>query len=110
MKIIKSEVEGVTIIGVDGEIDLNSSPELHDFFNKLVADGAQKVIIDFEKISYIDSSGLATIISAMQELKKNEGKLSLASVSEKIRNILEVTKLDKIFSIYATQEDAIASF
>ena len=109
MEIIQSEVSGCTVVGVTGEIDLNSSPQLRKVFDEIVGKEKTKVIVDFANVSYIDSSGLATLIEMMQRLKRNQGTMHLAQMSDKIRGLFEITKLDKLFSIHNTQEDALAA-
>ena len=111
MQITKSEVNGVTIIAIEGEINLDSSQELHEFFNKLIAQNIKKVVVDLKKTSYIDSSGLATLLHMFHGLKENQGEIFLANiVSDKIKGIFEITKLDKLFKAYPSIEEALAAF
>jgi len=111
MKITKSEVNGVVIIAIDGEITLNSSPELHELFNKLNDQKIKKVVVDLQKTSYIDSSGIATLLLMFQGLRDKQGQLFLANIiSDKIKGILEITKLDKVFKVYPSIEEALAAF
>ena len=109
MNITQSEINGSTILFLSGEVDVNSSPALREALAKLMNKGIVKIVINFEKVSYIDSSGLATFIEIMQRLKKKDGQLSLVQMSDKIRNLFEITKLNKLFTIYETQEQALAS-
>ena len=104
-----SKVDGFTVVAIAGEIDLNSSPQMRKAFGELIDKGTTKVIVDLKQVSYIDSSGLATLIEVMQKIKKNRGAMSLVNMSDKIRNLFEITKLDKLFSIYRTQEEALAA-
>ncbi len=110
MHIKTGEEQGVTIVSVEGEINLESSPQLRKAFEDLLKKGTQKIILDFQRISYIDSSGLATCVELFQRLQEKSGKLSLVNVSPKIRNVFEVTRLDKLFHICNSQEEALATF
>jgi anti-sigma B factor antagonist len=110
MKIVNKIQADCSICDVDGEINLNTSLELRKVFDELVRSQIKKVIIDFSKVPYIDSSGLATLIELLQRLKKNNGKLRICSVTEKVKNIFEITKLHKLFEIYDDQESALESF
>ncbi len=109
MHITKSQIEQTTILVIDGEVNFNSSPELKKVFDELLKKGAQKFIIDFTKISYIDSSGLATMLEVLQRLKPSKGSLSLINISVKIKNVFHVTKLDSFFPMYNSLDEALAS-
>ena len=67
------------------------------------------MLIDFSDVGYIDSSGLATLIEMLQRLKKSGGKLCFSSMSEKVKNVFEITKLDKLFSIFDSRQEALSS-
>ena len=108
MQISQSKADNVHILNIEGDIDLNSSPQLRKTFNELLEKGSTKVVVNFEKVAYIDSSGLATLIEMMQRLKKSQGVICLVQMNDKIRNIFEITKLDKLFTIYRTQQEALA--
>ncbi len=109
MQIRKFEKKGVTVLTVDGQIDVHTSPKLRLKFDKLYAQGVRKMVIDFEKVTYVDSSGLAALIYMIQKLRQNKGAMALANLLDKINYLFEITKIDMLMSIYQTQEEAIAS-
>ncbi len=110
MKIITDKQGDVFICKLEGEIDFNNSPELRKSFIKLIENQAQKVVLDLEKVSYIDSSGLATLVEVLQKLKSSNGQLKLVNLQEKVRGVFEITKLEKLFEIYSQIQQAIESF
>lgn len=110
MKINTGKQSEVTICAIEGEINLNTSPELRKAFDAFVRANAKKVIINFANVSYIDSSGLATLIELFQRLKKVGGNLRICNMAEKIKSVFEVTKLHKLFDIYDSQELALENF
>ncbi|MDO8580327.1 MAG: STAS domain-containing protein [Candidatus Omnitrophota bacterium] len=110
MQIKLGETKGVTIVTIEGEINLESSPQLRKAFDDLLKKGTQKIMLDFQKISYIDSSGLATCVELFQRLQDKSGKLCLVQLPVKVRNVFEVTRLDKLFPIYNSQEEAFVNF
>ena len=77
---------------------------------KLIAEGHIKVILDFKGVTYIDSSGLATLIEMFQRFKKTNGSMVFVNMGDKINNLFEITKIDMFFSVYNSQEDALNSF
>ena len=105
---IKQERLGDALVCVlEGEVNISTSPELRKAFEVIIKSNEKKVLIDFSKVAYIDSSGLATLIEMLQRLKKSGGKLSFSNMSEKVKNVFEITKLDKLFSIFETREEAL---
>lgn len=110
MQIKEKEAGGVVVCAVEGEINIDTSPDVRKTFDKLIGAQKKKIIMNFEKLNYIDSSGLATLIEMLQRLKKTDGKLRLCCISDKIKSIFEITKLEKLFEIFATEQEALKDF
>ena len=72
-------IEGVSILDLEGEIDLYKSPEVRSELGKLISKKNKSVAINFQKVTYVDSSGLATMIDAFQKMRAYGGKLVLIS-------------------------------
>ena len=104
MEVKSFEKEGVLVFQVNGEINISTSPELRKIFEK---EPKKKIVIDFEKVTYIDSSGLATLVEVLKRTKTQGGTLGLAGMSDKVKSLFEITKLDKLFSIFQSQADAV---
>lgn len=101
---------GLTICHIDGEIDINSSPGIKKTFDKLIANKTPKIIVNFSKVTYVDSSGLATLVEILKNMRTYGGRLRLANLASKIKSLFEITKLEKLFEIMATEEEAISTF
>lgn len=110
MKIRQEKRNDIIICFLEGEININNSPELRKAFDELIKANQKKVLLDFSNATYIDSSGLATLIEMFQRLKKIGGHLRLGSMNQKIKNVFEITKLHKLFEIFDTQEAALKAF
>ena len=104
MNVKAIQQQEVTIFQVNGEINISTSPELRRLFEK---QPAKKVVIDLEKVTYIDSSGLATLVEMLKKTKSQGGSLGLSSMSDKVKSLFEITKLDKLFAIFQNQEEAV---
>lgn len=100
----------LTVCHIDGEIDINSSPGIKKSFDKLIAKKEPKVVVNFSKVSYVDSSGLATLVEVLKNMRTYGGRLRLTNLSPKIKSLFEITKLDKLFEILAEEEEAILTF
>ena len=109
MKIKKTEKDGITVLAIKGEVTINTSPELRRTFEELYDSGARKIVVDFEKVPYIDSSGLSVLIEMLQRFRQNGGAIALANMIDKIKYLFEIAKMDMLMSIYESQQEAIAS-
>ena len=105
MEVKSFEIEGVLVFQVDGEINISTSPELKKQFEK---QPVKKVVVDLQKVSYIDSSGLATLVEILKRTKSQGGSLGLAGLSDKVKSLFEITKLDKLFLVFGSQAEAVS--
>ena len=109
MSIQISEQDGKVIIALSGKI--MGGPEagqINDKINALIDEDKKKIIIDLKEVEWMNSSGLGILIGAIQTLKNNGGQLVLIHVSDRIENLLRITKLINVFSIKPDIESALA--
>lgn len=108
---MKTETKnGLIVCYVDGEIDINTSPGLKKSFDKLIGSKAPKVVVNLSKVTYVDSSGLATLVEILKNMRSYGGRLRLSDMSSKVKSLFEITKLEKLFDIAAGEEEAISTF
>ena len=110
MEITKRETGEIVILDISGEIDLYNAPEIKDTINQLIEEQKYNVIINLEKVSYIDSSGIGALISSLSSLKKYQGGLKIINVYASVRKVFELTKLTSFFEIFDAEADAVKSF
>ncbi|MGL4369461.1 MAG: STAS domain-containing protein [Spirochaetota bacterium] len=110
MEINQRAKADVTILDISGEIDLYNAPEIKDIINQLIEDQKYNVIINLEKVSYIDSSGIGALISSLSNLKKYQGGLKIINVYASVRKVFELTKLTSFFEIFDAEDEALSSF
>lgn len=110
MNINKKMKNDIVILHIVGEIDLYNAPEIKDIINKIIEERNYNVIIDLEKVTYIDSSGIGALISSLSSLKKYHGSLKIINVYSSVRKVFELTKLTSFFEIYDSEQDAIEAF
>ncbi|MBN2423606.1 MAG: STAS domain-containing protein [Calditrichaceae bacterium] len=109
MDVRVTEEKGIVIISLAGKI--MGGPEagqINDSINSLIEKGKTKIIIDLEKVDLMNSSGLGILIGAVTTLKNNNGKLCLINTSDRIRNLLRITKLERVFEIKPDLEAALS--
>ncbi|MBT4888704.1 MAG: STAS domain-containing protein [Rhodospirillales bacterium] len=106
MKSETREESGALIISFEGDIDLQSSPEARKALLEAVGKG-MAVLVDLSAVDYIDSSGVASLVESFQKAKTEHHKFILVSVSDSARRVLELARLDKVFTICGSISDAL---
>jgi anti-sigma B factor antagonist len=105
------EVDGVTVIAMDGRIVLGEeSNALREKVKALVAEGKKKVVMNMDNVTFIDSAGLGTLVAAHHSAKNQGASLRLCHLGTKFQEVLQITKLMTIFEVYNTEAEAVASF
>lgn len=97
------------VLSLEGEIDLHVSPQISTSLAAMTRKKPAKLVVDLSRVSYIDSSGLAVLIEAMQNVGAYGGKFALAGLQEGVRPIFEIARLDQVFQIYPDTAAALAA-
>ena len=97
---IKQE-SGFAIVELTGDVDLSCSPEARKVILECLT-GKQPTLVDLSAVTYIDSSGVASLVEGFQTAKKKGVEFGLLGVSEAALSVLELARLDKVFPIYAS--------
>lgn len=108
MKIqVRTEATGTHWVTLEGDLDFHSSPALRQELTKLTVSPSRRFFVDLKRVGYIDSSGLATFVELFQKLKRSGGKLILYNLSQGVRSVFEIAKLDTIFSVAKDEREAL---
>jgi anti-sigma B factor antagonist len=102
MEWAENTVEGVTIINLKGEIDLQFSPALRTLLQTQLKKHVPILVMDFSEVGYIDSSGLATLVEYYQQSRSYGGRIALAALNPRVRSIFDLVRLNEIFPIFDT--------
>ncbi|MGP1346207.1 MAG: STAS domain-containing protein [Phycisphaerales bacterium] len=94
------------VVAPEGDVDLNVSPEFQQALRSALAKKPQRLIVDLAAVPYMDSSGVATLVDALQQSRKAGANLIICGVQPKVRSILEITRLDAVFTITKSVEEA----
>lgn len=106
---MKTELKnGTTVCRIDGDIDISSSPDFKKYFDKLTSQKTPKIVVELSRVAYVDSSGLATLVGVLKNMRTYGGRMRLAGMSPKIKSLFEITKLDKLFEISSSEEEAVS--
>jgi anti-sigma B factor antagonist len=101
--------DGHTIIEVGGEIDVYTAPRLRDKITELVGNGEYNLVIDMEKVDFLDSTGLGVLVGGLKRVRAHEGSLRLVCTQERILKIFRITGLTKVFPIHSSVDEAVAA-
>ena len=104
---INKRTEGsYSVISLGGEIDLHCSPQARD---EILADinNKQPVLVELAAVTYIDSSGIASLVEGLQLARSQDVDFALVNVSEPVMQVLQLARLDKVFPIHASVADVI---
>ena len=97
------------VLALEGDIDLHVSPAITASLNIMIKKKPERIVIDLSRATYIDSSGVAALILAMQEVQAYGGKFFLAGLQETLRLIFETSRLDRTFRIFPDVDAALAA-
>jgi anti-sigma B factor antagonist len=95
------------IVPLEGEIDLHESPNVREALKPLIEKKIHRIYVDLSGVTYIDSSGLAVLIDAMQRIGSYGGKFGLIAIPPSVRNVLEIARLDQVFRVYPDRDAAL---
>ena len=111
LTITQQEKEGITLLVLQGKLIFE---EECDAFNQqikaLLAANKNKIILNLEEVSYCDSVGLDCLVKALVSAENRKGDVKLLKPSQKVQDLLEITKLNTVFDIHTSEEEALASF
>lgn len=107
MKHQVNEEQGGIVVALKGDVDLQSSPAARTVLLDAVGRG-RPIFVDLSDVTYIDSSGIASLVEALQDARKRGSRFALVSVSEAVHRVLQLARLDKVFAVHASLADALS--
>ncbi len=111
MTIRAREMKGVTILEPTGKITIGRGDlALRDSVNEAMSGGANKILVDFHKVSRMDSSGMAELVAAYKRVTDAGGQMKLMRLPSNIRDVLTITQIAQVFDIFDDEDQAVDSF
>jgi len=111
LNIKERQAGDVTIMDLDGEVRIgDSATALRSAIRNLVARGSTKLLLNLAGVRYIDSSGIGELIANYTTVGRSGGQLKLLSLTEKVQDLLVITKLLTVFDVYDDESEALSSF
>ncbi len=101
---------GICIVSIEGNIALDGVNEAKAFLKPhLESDEVKGIVINFEKVNFIDSSGIGLIVSVFKTMQERSGSFAITNLSKKNEEIFTITRLNKILNIFPTESEAISA-
>ena len=97
---IRNAIEKATVVDLKGTVDHMTAPQLKDALADLVRQGNYHIVVNMSRVDYLDSSGLGSLISGYKRVQEHHGTLSIASPSEEVNRLLDLTRLNTVFHVY----------
>ncbi len=111
MDINVSGMKRATLIEVNGRVDSTNATQLGEALNQQIDAGHHMLVVDLSNVEYMSSAGLRELVAALKKARKTAGgDVRLASLSPRVREVLELAGLDTIFHVYPTQVEAVGSY
>ncbi|MEO8666620.1 MAG: STAS domain-containing protein [Ignavibacteria bacterium] len=100
----------ITILNLNGFLDAHTSVELEKCFEEIIAEDKFRIVVNFDKLSYISSAGLGVFMAYIETARNNSGDIKLCAMSDKIYNIFDMLGFPILFEIYKEEKSAIEKF
>jgi anti-sigma B factor antagonist len=101
--------DGAVVIAPEGDIDLSRSPTLRSTLRDAQAKKPGRLVVDLSAVDYMDSSGVATLVEALQIARRNNTKMVLCGMKDRVRSIFEIARLDTVFTIADSRDAALTA-
>ena len=100
----------VQVLRLEGYVDAHTFAEFEEELTKLVEDGYYNLLLDLEKLTYINSTGLGLLMATFRQVRQHQGDLVIAKMSDKITNIFNLLGFSRLISTYPTEQEALQKF
>jgi len=111
LNLTERQAGDITILDMDGKVTIGEgSVALRTTIRRLLGEGKKKILLNLGRVGYVDSSGIGELVSSYTAVNKEEGSLKLLNLTQKIQDLLAITKLLTVFDVYDSEADALSSF
>ncbi len=101
--------DDIPVLDVVGEIDIYTTPQFKEAVSAAINENKPTIVINMTRVTYMDSSGFGTLLSATKRLRPLDGSLYLTGCNEAIQRMLQITRLNTIFGVYSSEDEALAA-
>lgn len=105
LEVSTEDVGDHRVIGLKGEVDIYTAPRLREAIVEAVDNGRYKIVVDLERVDFLDSTGLGVLVGGLKRVKPFEGEVGILCNQEKILRIFRITGLTKVFEVYGDRSE-----
>lgn len=108
---IQKRMEGdIAVLSIEGRLDLTSASVLKDMSKQVIKSESKKMILNLDKVDFINSSGLGALVSILKDVRSSQGSMKLTNLAPYVKEIFDITQLANIFDIFPDEKQAISSY
>lgn len=109
IQVTSETTRGALVVRIRGEVDMRTAPRFRSLLNDYAQRAAGPVLLDLAGVTYMDSSGVGTLVSVKRELERTGRRFVLMNLQGRVRSVLEITHLDRFFRIAANLDEALSA-
>lgn len=110
MEITERHIDDVRILELSGRFDTSTADSVLQWIDTMTETPPAKIVINMTQVSFVDSTGLSTLVQGTKQSRKQNGDLYICGLQQPVRIIFELTRLDNYFEIFSVEDDAVAAF
>ena len=110
MDIEARDVNDVKVVDIIGKLNTGTSPEAEQFINDCIEEGANKILLNFEELDYISSTGLRVVLATGKKLATTNGKLLLCSLNPTVGEVFKISGFSSMFGVFDNEDEALSNF
>ncbi len=110
MQISIKTTNEVKLLAFEGRLDTQTSPDAQQQLTRLIEEGENRFLVNFEKLDYISSAGLRVLLVAAKQLKGIDGELRICRLNEVVREVFEISGFTTIFKVFGSESEALDGF
>ena len=110
MKLDTREVNNIPVVDFQGHLDTNTSFEAEQYLKELIEQGNTRIIVNFDKLEFISSSGLRILLVTAKQLRASEGDLRICNLNETVQEVFDISGFSTILSVFLAEEQALDGF
>ncbi len=97
------------VVALRGGVDLHHTPAVHKALVQACEQRPAKLVVNLEEVDYMDSSGLGTLVEVFRRVHQYNGSFALCGANHRVQSVLEITRLDRFFKVFATEQEALSA-
>jgi anti-sigma B factor antagonist len=110
MNVFCEQLDGITVVSVEGELAVPDSDRFKDFLMQRIENGTLDIVIDFKDVPNMDSSGISALLALLQAARRMGGDIRISSINDRIEEVFKQVGLQHVFRKYPTRDEGVASF